>query len=361
VVSGRMDTAVDWSMGSRATDLIDWGTAAETGRRVGGPGPRTPAVERARLREDLSELVPYAESLIGDFTGLRASGSRPRAWVMSRSEWVGANLNTLQRLLEPLASKLLPNGARRSEFRRKAFGAQIGALLGYVSRKVLGQYDVFLPPDDEGLLYFVGPNVVDAERRFALPPRDFRLWIAVHEATHRAQFGANDWLKPYLKRQIDAYIDTVQVDSREVMAQIRRAADEIRAGADWRGANGIMLLMNDAQRELFAKMQSFMSLLEGHASFVMNRVAAGQVQDIDRMRRALKERRRAGGMERGFQRAIGFETKIAQYNTGERFVRAVVDGVGMDGFNRIWEREEHLPTLEEIAEPARWVSRVAGS
>jgi uncharacterized protein (DUF2342 family) len=93
----------------------------------------------------------------------------------------------------------------------------------------------------------------------------------------------------------------------------------------------------------------------------MNRVAAGQVQDIDRMRRALKERRRAGGMERGFQRAIGFETKIAQYNTGERFVRAVVDGVGMDGFNRIWEREEHLPTLEEIAEPARWLSRVAGS
>jgi coenzyme F420 biosynthesis associated uncharacterized protein len=353
--------AVYWSMGSRAAVLVDWGTAAETGRRLGGQGPRTPAVERARLREELAQLVPLSESLIGEFTGLRTNGYRARPWVMSRGEWVGANLRALQRLLEPLAGKLVPEGARRSELRRKALGAQIGVLLGYVSRKVLGQYDVFLPPDDEGMLYFVGPNIVEAERRFALPPRDFRLWIAIHEVTHRVQFGATPWLKPYLARQIDAYLDTVQVDSRELMSQLKRAADEIRGGADWRGANGILLLMNDEQRELFARMQGLMSLLEGHASFVMNRVAAGQVQDLDKMRRALKERRSASGMEKGFQRAIGFETKIAQYDAGERFVRGVVDAAGMEGFNRIWEREENLPTLDEIADPARWARRVVGN
>jgi coenzyme F420 biosynthesis associated uncharacterized protein len=356
-----MEATVDWSMGSRAAVLVDWGTAADPGRRLGGPGPRTPAVERARLREDLADLVPFAESLIGDFTGLRTDGFRSRPWVMSRGEWVGANLNALQRLLEPLAGKLLPKGVRRSELRRKALGAQVGALLGYVSRKVLGQYDVFLPPDDEGLLYFVGPNVIEAERRFGLRPRDFRLWIAIHEVTHRAQFGATPWLKPYLARHIDAYLDTVQVDTRELIVQLRRAADEIRGGADWRGANGILLLMNDEQRSLFARLQALMSLLEGHASFVMNRVAAGHVDDLDRMRRALKERRHATGVEKGFQRAIGFETKIAQYDTGERFVRAVVDGEGVDRFNRIWEREEHLPTLEEIADPARWLGRIAGT
>jgi len=353
--------AIDWSMGSRAAVLIDWGTAAETGRRVGGNGPPTPAVERARLREDLAGIVPEAEAAIGEFTGMHADGFRSRPWVMSRGDWVRANLNGLQRLLEPLAEKLVPPGANRSELRRKALGAQIGGLLGYVSRKVLGQYDVFLPPDDDGLLYFVGPNVVEAERRFGLPPRDFRLWIAIHEVTHRVQFAGAPWLKPYLKRHIDEYLDTVQVDSREMIAQLRRAADEIRAGADWRGPQGILLLMTDEQRALFATLQAMMALLEGHASFVMNRVAADRVQDLGRMRRALKARRGAGGMEKGFQRAIGFETKIAQYDMGERFVRAVVDTSGMEAFNRIWEREEHLPTLEEIAEPARWVGRVAGS
>jgi coenzyme F420 biosynthesis associated uncharacterized protein len=351
---------IDWSMGSRAAVLVDWNTAAETGRRVGGSGPRTPPVERARLREDLEELVPLSEALIEDFTGLRAAGARTRPWVMARGEWVGANLNALQRLLEPLAAKLVPEGARRSELRRKALGAQIGALLGYVSRKVLGQYDVSLPPDDEGLLYFVGPNVIEAETRHGLPPRDFRLWIAIHEVTHRAQFGGTPWLKGYLARNVDAYLDTVQVDAREMMAQLRRALDEVRDGADWRGPQGILLLMNDEQRAIFARMQAMMSLLEGHASFVMNRVASGRVQDLPRMRRALKERRQAGGMEKGFQRAIGFETKIAQYATGERFVRAIVDSAGMESFNLVWEREEHLPTLEEIADPGRWIGRVAG-
>jgi coenzyme F420 biosynthesis associated uncharacterized protein len=353
--------AIDWSMGSRAAVLADWGTAAETGRRVGGSGPPTPGLERARLREDLAALVPEAERAIGEFTGLPVVGPRSRPWVMSRGEWVNANLTTLQRLLEPLAGKLVPPNAHRSALRRKALGAQIGALLGYVSRKVLGQYDVFLPPDDDGVLYFVGPNVIEAERRFSLRTRDFRLWIAIHEVTHRLQFGGTGWLRPYLKRHVDAYLDTVQVDSRQLMGQLKRAAEEIRAGADWRGPQGMLLLMTDEQRALFAKMQAMMALLEGHASFVMNRVAAGRVQDLPGMRRALKLRRRAGGMERGLQRAIGFETKIAQYEIGERFVRAVVDAAGMETFNRIWEREEHLPTLEEVADPARWLGRVAGT
>ena len=109
---------------------------------------------------------------------------------MARSEWIRANLNGLQRLLEPLAERMLAERRTGPSYKRKAMGAQAGALFGYVARRVLGQYDVFLPPDDEGLLYFVGPNVAEVERRFSLPPRDFRLWIAIHEVTHRVQFGA---------------------------------------------------------------------------------------------------------------------------------------------------------------------------
>jgi len=126
-------------MGSRAAALVDWQTARDTGRRVGGTGPHTTPADRARLREDLAELVPRAESLVTDLTSLRAGGYRSRPWVMSRGEWVGANLEGLQRLLEPLARRLVPEGSTRSPIRRKTFGVQIGGLLGYVSRRVLGQ------------------------------------------------------------------------------------------------------------------------------------------------------------------------------------------------------------------------------
>lgn len=351
---------VDWSMGSRAARLVDWRTAADVGRRIGGPGLSLPAIDRARLREDLAELVPHAESLVSEFTGLRADGFRSRAWVMSRGEWVGANLKGLQRLLEPLAERMASHLDNRGGLRRKALGAQIGVLLGYVSRKVMGQYDVFLPPDDDGLLYFVGPNVAEAERRFALPARDFRLWIALHEVTHRVQFGGTPWLRGYLSQLVERYLGTVELDSRQFVAQLKRAAEEARAGAEWKGAGALFLLMTPEQRELFQKMQAMMSLLEGHASYVMNSVAAGRVKDVERMRRSLRARRRSGGVERVFQRAIGFDSKIRQYDAGEFFVATVVERVGMAGFNLVWERDANFPTMEEVADPSRWLARVAG-
>ena len=121
------------------------------------------------MREDFGELVPLAESLIAEHTDMSVAGFRSRAWVMARSEWIRANLTGMQRLLEPLAERVLAGKPGRAEIRRKAMGAQAGALFGYVARRVLGQYDVFLPPDDEGLLYFVGPNVAEVEQRYGLP------------------------------------------------------------------------------------------------------------------------------------------------------------------------------------------------
>ncbi len=357
-----MDAAkVDWSMGSRAARLADWGVALDVGRRVAGAGVMVEAVERARMREDLAELVGTSESLITDFTGMSTDDTRSRAWVMSRGEWISQNIRALQRLLEPLADRVLADRPDRPELRRKALGVQIGVLLGYVSKKVLGQVDVFLPPDDEGLIYFVGPNVAEAEQRFGMPHDDFRLWISLHETTHRIQFGNAQWLRAYLGGLVNTYLSTVQLDSKEVISQLRRAAEEARAGADWKGVGAFFLLLTPEQRELFFKMQSMMSLLEGHASFVMNEVARGRVQDVDRMRRNLKARRRSGGMERAFQRAIGFESKVKQYDAGEGFVREVVARAGMESLNLVWREPGNLPSLAEVGEPARWVERVAGS
>ena len=355
-------TSVDWSMGSQAARLADWDAALLVGRRVAGPGVPVAPADRARMREDLAELVETSERLIIDFTSLDPGGFRSRAWVMGRGEWIRANLRGLQRMLEPLAGRILakqPSG--RGTIRRAALGAQAGALLGYVSRRVLGQYDAFLPPDDEGLLYFVGPNVAEVERRFHLPSRDFRLWIALHEVTHRVQFGASPWLRGHIREQVDRYLGTISLDSKELSQQLRRAVDEARS-ADVRGMGALFLLLSPEQREIVRHVQGVMSLLEGHASFVMNEAGKGHVGELERMRRALAERRRrAGGVERSFQRVIGFDKKIEQYDAGERFVREVVASAGMHGLNRVWLAPEALPTVDEIAEPSSWVRRVAGS
>lgn len=349
-------TEVDWSMGSAAARLADWETALQLGRRVAGPGVSVPAVGRARMREDFGELVPLAESLISEHTGMVVTGSRSRAWVMARSEWIRANLTGMQRLLEPLAERVLAAKSGRAEIRRKAMGAQAGALFGYVARRVLGQYDVFQPPDDEGLLYFVGPNVAEVEQRYNLPTRDFRLWVAIHEVTHRVQFRAAPWLRGHMRGLVDSYLNGVSLDGKELFGQMRRAVEEARSGVDAR-MGGVFLLLTPEQRELFTRVQGLMSLLEGHASYVMNEVSREHVADVDRMRRALAARRRGSGVERSLQKAIGFEQKIQQYDRGEVFVRAVIQRAGMEGLNRVWLAPELLPTLDEIGAPDDWLAR----
>jgi coenzyme F420 biosynthesis associated uncharacterized protein len=353
--------AIDWSMADQSTRLVDWRTASAVGARLAGSGAQLSDVQRARLSEEFAELVPQAEDLVVEFTGLQPDGYRARPWVMSRPEWIDANLRGFQRVLEPLAKRVLERGGsgRTAGLRRKGLGLQVGLLMGYVSRKVLGQYDLFLPPDDDGLLYFVGPNVASVERRFRFPQRDFRLWLSLHEVAHRVQFGSVPWLRGFLAGQVDAYLSAMEVDPKRIVDALKRAVEEVRTKGSSSVQNLIFLLMTPEQRAVLERVQAMMSLLEGHANFVMDRVGAGIVKDAARMRRSLQERRRSSGIERTFQRAIGFESKIRQYDIGERFVAQVVEEAGRDGFNRVWESEGNLPSMSEVMKPADWLARVS--
>ena len=349
-------------MSLAADRLIDWKVAARIGARVSGQGLALPAVERARLREDFSEVVAEAEAMVSRFTGLSPGGPPARAWVMSRPEWVERNLMAFERILEPFAQKVVeqqPAEGAAASVRRYALGAQLGGLLGYLGRRVLGQYDLFLPPDDDGLLYFVGTNVVSVERRFGFPQRDFRLWIALHEVAHRVQFGGVPWLRGHVSGLVDSYLSSVELDPKQLLESLKRAVEELRSGrAEWRGFGWIFLLMTPEQRDMFRRMQAVMSLLEGHGNFVMDAVGRTRVSGWQTFRSRLRERRHRRGVEKAFQRAIGFDTKVRQYDMGERFVAQVVDRVGMEGFNRVWEAPSTLPTLEEVGRPEAWVARV---
>jgi coenzyme F420 biosynthesis associated uncharacterized protein len=284
---------------------------------------------------------------------------------MSRGEWIDANLRSLERVIEPLALQALGEKTKRMKpgsWRTKTMGAQVGALFGYVSRKVLGQYDVFLPADDEGLLYFVGPNVVGLERRFGFDREGFRLWLALHEVTHRVQFTGAAWLRTYLMGMLETYLSTMELDPARIMDNLRRAIEDVRTSGSRPGMGLVFSLMSDEQKSQFARMQSMMSQLEGHASYVMNEVGKDHIRDFDRMKRALEQRRQsASGVEKSFQRAIGFEQKVRQYGSGEAFVAEVVAQAGMSALNRAFVDPMNLPGPEEIADPASWLARTAPS
>jgi coenzyme F420 biosynthesis associated uncharacterized protein len=346
--------------GTAAARLIDWDTAARIGSGIAGAAAPTRAAERAFLEEEMADVVSEAEALVTGFTGLSPQGPPSRPWVMTREEWIGQNLRGFEQVLEPVAARLI---GRRLEgptapIRRKLLAAQVGGLIGYLARRVLGQYDLFLPPDDRELVYFVGPNLADLERKHGFPRRDFRLWLALHEVTHRVQFGGVSWLRAYLAELIDAYLGTLELDARKLLDRLRRARQEVTRGRGWRDMGVLFALMSPEQRDLFQRMQALMSLLEGHATYVMDRLGEDRVRSLDRMRTVLHERRHRQGFNRMVQRAVGLGVKVRQYDLGARFVTEVVDLAGAEGFARVWERREHLPTLEEIGRPETWVQRV---
>lgn len=344
-----------------AQRLVDWETATVVGERVAGNGAVLSAVERARLMEDFGELVPLSEQLVEEYTGLSSGENRARAWVMTRRQWLEANLRGFERLIEPFAERILArqgDGAL-AKARRTVLGAQVGGLLGYLGHRVLGQYDVFLPPDDDGLVYFVGPNVAGLERKFGLPSREFRLWISLHEAAHRVQFGASPWLRGYVSGLMNDYLATLDLQPGWLSQSLRRALDELRSGrVEHRAFGWVFLLMTPDQRDMVRRMQAIMSLLEGHGNYIMDAVAVGRIPQAATFRRKLRERRNRSPLEKAFHRAIGLDVKVRQYDLGERFVASAVRAVGMDSFNRIWENATTLPTIEEVRRPDRWVARV---
>jgi coenzyme F420 biosynthesis associated uncharacterized protein len=361
--------------GDPGFDPIDWGGARRIARLVAGREPLADSYLGASLATDFELLTVEAEAHVADFTGLRAS-TPARAVLLDRAGWVDANVESLRRLLGPFAARVghrLQRGLLAPVARVTA-AAEMGALLGYVARRVLGQYDLLVPvdggeaspreqlPSTNDAVYYVGPNILSLEKRFAFRPRDFRLWIALHETTHRAQFTGVPWLRAYYLSLIERVLSLVDPDPFMIVRALKNATEEMRAGRNPLDQGGLVALFaSDEQRDVLGQVQSLMSLLEGHGNFVMSELGRRYVQGEERMARVLSERRLRTGVGAQVHKLLGLDAKMRQYEIGERFVRAVIAEAGPSGLDAAWRDPGSLPRVEELERPHDWLDRVGAS
>lgn len=351
------------------TNPVSWETAIKVATwvadgRAGAAPPDLSAADRRRLDQDFAEVTAEAESLVVEATGLRPLAGSARGVVVDRAGWVGANIDAFRHLLGPVleqvSSRSLPGPL--AGVGPQMTGAELGALLGWMSTRVLGQYDLLLAErgDDGDMVRYVGPNVVALERRFGFPPRRFRLWIALHEVTHRCQFTAVPWMQAHFLGLVDQALQVARPDPRQLLAALRRAADAARRGSNPLDEAGVIgLVAPPEQLQVLRQVQALMSVLEGHGDVTMNRAGADGVPEADWFARVLQERRkRANPAARLILQLTGLESKMRQYAQGERFVEAVEAAGGEALFRRVWEGPEMLPTLDEVRQPAAWISRV---
>ena len=350
-----------------AAGMIDWDVAVATARQLMRPGPDVSWQDAHDVVAELRSLVSIAEEHVSEFTGLRNPEPDGGAVaVVDRVGWVQANLEGFQILLEPLTAKLIerkgePTGLTRA-VGSKVAGAQIGSVLSYLASRVLGQYELFIPPGHgNGRLTLVAPNIVATERKLGVDPHDFRLWVTLHEVTHRTQFTAVPWLRPYFTEQVRAYVDASELDPAELFARLRAAASAVRsaAGGGDEGSSVLTALQTPAQRAILQRLTGLMSLVEGHGDFVMDGVGPAVVPTAVFIRKRFEQRRAgASPLDRMVRKLLGLDLKMKQYEEGARFVRYVVAAAGMTGFNTVWTAPETLPTAAEIRAPQQWLDRV---
>ncbi len=346
---------------------VDWALAERIARRVAGREPLATSYLGDSLRRDFAEVTAEAETLVTALTGLRPP--RPAtAEVLDRAGWASANVASMQRMLAPLTAKMGERMARSpiAPVGRRIAGTEMGLLLGFLAQRVLGQYDLLVPEDPDfgftdDAVYYVGPNVLGLEKRFAFRPRDFRLWIALHELTHRAQFTGVPWMRGYFLSLVEQSLSLVDPDPRTLVQALGRAAAEIRAGRNPLDDGGLVgLLATPEQRGLLAQVQALMSLLEGHGNLVMNHLGHEHVAGQERMARVLRARRQQRGIAGLVQKLLGLELKMRQYEVGEAFCEEVEREAGLGALDAVWRGPEHLPTLDELERPTVWLARVSG-
>lgn len=342
---------------------VDWQFAATVGRRLARPGPPSSDYTRRQVIDELVGAAAKAEPLVRDVTGLVAggfdTGQVPAARIVDRPEWVAAAAESM---------RVMMNGAEkpRGFLTGRVTGAQTGAVLAYVSSGILGQYDPFATDNGAraGCLLLVYPNVIAVERQLRIEPSDFRLWVCLHEVTHRVQFTANPWLPDYMSQALglltrDAGDDLGEVVSR--LADYARNRGNQNSDANSAGILGLVrAVQSEPQRHALDQLLVLGMLLEGHADHVMDAVGPIAVPSVATIRRRFDERRhrKQPPLQRLLRALLGLDAKLSQYTRGKAFVDHVVGQVGMARFNAIWTGPETLPLPIEIEEPQRWIDRV---
>jgi coenzyme F420 biosynthesis associated uncharacterized protein len=390
--------------------LVDWDLATATATRLAPRGPRVTRDEAFGTVRQLRRLAVEAEDHVAAFTGLSAPHPHDPANVVDRAGWIEGNVGGFQVVMQPLLDKMAAMQAGKlgaplvSAVGSRLTGAQVGLLLAYLSGKVLGQYELFLPPTNghptTGRLTLVAPNIVGAQRELDVDPHDFQLWVCVHEVTHRTQFTAVPWLRAHLQDEISAFLLASDLDPAALLGRLRAVGnavrenmrDTVRDTVRNRGARddadqssdttdaaatadatatadtadtagpGLSLLeavQNPEQRAVLNRLTAVMTLLEGHGEYVMNGVGPSVIPTVDEIGRKFSQRRRGQNpADRLVRKLFGLDMKARQYAEGAAFVRAVVERAGMASFNRVWTSPNTLPTKAEIAKPELWLRRV---
>jgi len=313
-------------------------------------------------------MAADAERQVAAYTGLTLPGPPPPPEMIDRATWAEINLETLSDLLDPVAGRLNDRfasaGPLAGPLRAAAsatLAAEVGLVAGYMSQRVLGQYELsLLQPEQPARLLFVGPNLVKAIGEMELDRDSFFAWIVFHEVTHVFQLAGVEWLRPYLAGLLREYLDTVEVSIEKGAAGGLPSLPNVRDLVEAYREGGLAALVQSKQQlDIMRRLQAVMAVVEGYSEHVMDAVGERVLPGYEKLRDAMDRRRASrSAPQRALERLLGLDLKMRQYVLGKKFCDAVEEKHGIETLNKVWEAPELLPTPSELENPDAWISRI---
>jgi coenzyme F420 biosynthesis associated uncharacterized protein len=341
--------------------MVDWGLARQIAALAAGRGTEEAAPFDAVV------LSAEMEGSVAGYTRLALASPIPPAEVVSRAEWASVNLETLSQILDPVAARVDDRlsfaGPLAGALRAGAaatLAAEAGLVMGYLSSRVLGQYDVsLLGAETDPRLLFVSRNLAGAVRDLDVDADSFGRWICAHELTHVFQFQGVPWLRDYMSDLLRRYVEKLEVRIESGSAGgLPSLPDPARLVETFREGGLAALVQSPEQRALMDEIQAAMSVVEGYSEHVMDVIAAEVIPDHEQLREAMDRRRRSrSAPERIIERLLGFDVKLRQYELGKKFADAVAARGGIEALNRVWSSPDALPSSDELQHPGRWLKR----
>ena len=266
---------------------VDWALASKTGAKLSPREPSTSRYTADAVYAELAEASVRAEGPVRETTGLADGLPVPDAQVVDRAGWIHAAAASMKHLTGE-ADAAPPSGLLGG----KPAGLQAGAMLAFLSSAILGQYDPFT--GEHGTLLLVAPNIIAVERALKVPPSDFRLWVCLHEVTHRVQFSSAPWLGEYMRSSVAVLSDGVDEPMSEFANRLTTALKNRKDStkSEDAGIVGLLRATQPApQREAIDRLLVLGTLLEGHADHVMDAVGPAVVPSVAQIRTAFDSRR----------------------------------------------------------------------
>ena len=337
---------------------VNWRMGREIAESVAG----TAEPVEPWLAEELQDLTATAAMRIGDASPLDATDAASSVVVLDRRSWASASVESFAYLAEPVADKLTGGGPLESALQPLGpalIGLQMGSLVGAMSQRVLASFDAGLPVGEHPPVAFVAPNLETFASDHDLDPRQARLWVALHEVTHHAQF-AMPWIRDHFAYLIDGFVDGLELDPEAIQRRMEAFQDpeELqRALQDPSGFTG--LLAGDDQSAPLGAIQAFMAVLEGYGDRLVERAAPGLIPQAADIRGAIdRSREEPSQGEAMLGQLLGLDLDHGRYGRGGTFCAEVARRWGDEALDRIWEGPEMLPTIDELDDQVGWAARV---